>query len=350
MYKKVTVIGGGIAGMEIAGQLAFQGLEVTLLEKSNRLGGHVANWNHLFPDLEPANKIVSKLKFSIQDNVEILYSAEIHKLQQTNRNFSITLTDGQNIFADAIVIATGFDLFNASKKEEYGYGVYNNVITSAELEEIFNSGKPLKTDKGITPQRLAFIHCVGSRDEKAGNAYCSKICCITGIKQAIEVKKANPGAEIYCFYMDLRMYDRFFEDTYFEAQAKYGIHFIRGRLSEANENKDGMLILKAEDTLTGKPIKMQVDMMVLLVGFVSSKGTREIASKFELQLENDNFLKTADQHLNTGLTNREGIFIAGTCSGPKSVAETISHARSTALIVTDYLKKINNLAEINSEL
>lgn len=347
MFKKVTVIGGGIAGMEIAGQLTSQGFEVTLLEKSNKLGGHVANWKNLFPDLEQANKVVSRLKSFIQDKVEVLFSAEVHKLQQINGNFSINLTDGQNIFADAIVVATGFDLFDASKKEEYGYGIYNNVITSAELEEIFNSGKALKTDKGLTPQRIAFIHCVGSRDEKAGNTYCSKVCCITGIKQAIEIKQTNPDAEIYCFYMDLRMYDRFFEDMYYEAQAKYGIHFIRGRLSEANENQDGLLILKAEDTLTGKPLKMQVDIMVLLVGFVSSKGTKDIALKFGLDLENDCFLKTADHHLNLGITNREGIFVAGTCSGPKSVAETISHARSTALLVSNYLKKKNSLVDIN---
>ncbi len=239
--NKITVIGGGIAGMEVAGNLVSLGFEVTLLEKSNKLGGHVANWHHLFPDQKPALEIVNQLKSTIQDKVDVHFSAEVHKINRTNGNFTLNLTDGQNIETDAIVVASGFDLFDAAKKEEYGYGIYDNVITSADLEEKFNSGKPIKTLNGNIPKRIAFIHCVGSRDEKAGNSYCSKVCCVTAIKQAIEVKKAITDAEIYCFYMDLRMFDRYFESIYYEAQTKYGIRFIRGRLSEACENQDGTL-------------------------------------------------------------------------------------------------------------
>lgn len=338
---KIAIIGGGIAGMEAAGQMASLGYNVTLLEKNTVLGGHVNDWHHLFPDYKPASEIISKLKLAIHDTTSIHFNAEVHKLSKLNGSYTITLTDGENIEADAIVVATGFDLFNAAKKEEYGYKVYDNVITSSDLEEKFKSGKPLKTSKGVSPKKIAFVHCVGSRDEKAGNTYCSKVCCVTAMKQAIEIKKEIPHAEVYCFYMDLRMYDRYFEDIYYEAQLKHRINFIRGRLSEAGEDQEGKLILRAEDTLTGKPLKVTVDLMVLMTGIVSSDGTRSLALRFGLNTDEDKFLKTLDNHSGNNLTNCEGIFVAGTCTGPKSVVETLNDARSAALQAANYLKKLN---------
>jgi len=346
--KKIAVIGGGIAGMEAAGQLAAMGLEVSLLEKGNILGGHVANWHHLFPDGKLAKEIIAQLKSGVQDKVDIHFGAEVYKLQKSNNYFTLNLTDGQNIEADAILVATGFDLFDASKKEEYGYSIYDNVLTSADLEEKFNSGKVLKTSNGAIPHKIAFIHCVGSRDEKVGNTYCSKVCCITAVKQAIEVKKIIPEVEVYCFYMDLRFFDRYFEDTYFEAQTKYGIQFIRGRLSEASEDMNGAIILKAEDTLIGKPLKLTVDMVVLMVGKVSSTGTQELSKRLSIQLDEDRFIKTLDSHTLFNFSNKEGIFVAGTCTGPKTITETIADARSAAMQAASYLRN-NSFSENNSK-
>jgi heterodisulfide reductase subunit A len=336
--KKVAVIGAGIAGMEAAGKLSTMGFDVCLLEKGNIVGGHVANWHRVFPDRRPAKEIISQLKSAIHDSVSIIYGAEVHKVVDVEKGFRLSLTDGQTIDANAVLVTTGFDLFNASKKEEYGYKIYQNIITSADLEAIFTSGKTLRNGKGVIPQRIAFIHCVGSRDEKAGNKYCSKVCCVSAVKQAIEVKQAQPNAEVYCFYMDLRMFDRYFEDLYFEAQSKYGIRFIRGRLSEACENQDGGIVLKAEDTLAGKPIKMTVDMAILMSGMVASKGTLDMIRVFNLETVSDKFVKTADNHGKLNLTNRDGIFISGACSGPKSIAETLADSRSAVLMINEYLK------------
>lgn len=340
--NNITVIGGGIAGMEAAGKLAALGFEVSLLEKGSRLGGHVGNWYQLFPDKKPSKDITAQLKSAIHDSVDIHFGAEVHKVNRLGNKFNINLTDGQDIETNAIIIATGFDLFNAAKKEEYGYGIYEDVITSADLEEKFNTSKIIKTSKGNIPQRIAFIHCVGSRDEKAGNTYCSKVCCITAIKQAIELKEMIPGAEIFCFYMDLRLFDRYFEDLYHEAQVKYGINFIRGRLSETSEDINGTIIVKAEDTLTGKPLKMTMDMVVLMVGKVASKGSKEIALKLSLKVDKDHFFKMSDLHTKFNNSGNEGIFLAGTCTGPKTITETIADARSAALQAATYLKKMKN--------
>ncbi len=156
--------------------------------------------------------------------------------------FSVQYNDEKSESAEALILATGYELFDAHRKEEYGYGIYNNVITSADLEKMFRSGKPLTTLNGKTPRKIGIVHCVGSRDEKVGNLYCSKVCCVTGVKQAIEIKKMVPGCDVFSFYMDLRMFDRHFEEMYFEAQQKWGVNFIHGRLSECAETTEFDLV------------------------------------------------------------------------------------------------------------
>jgi heterodisulfide reductase subunit A len=228
-------------------------------------------------------------------------------------------------------------LFDARKKEEYGYGIYDNVMTSAELECLFSDELPLLTKRGKTPRRIAFIHCVGSRDEKVGNEYCSSVCCVTGVKQAIEVRKHLPETEVFMFYMDLRMYGRFFEDLYLEAQEKYHIQFIRGRLSEAAENPDGSLVIKADDTLSGSPLKMNVDIMVLLVGMVAPSCTKQLCRLLKVETGSDGFFIPSDSHTESNEGSAEGIFMAGNCTGPKSLEFTIADARSAVLRVHKYL-------------
>ena len=122
------------------------------------------------------------------------------------------------------------------------------------------------------PRRIGFVHCVGSRDEKVGNRYCSKVCCATAVKQACEIKQQFPDAVVYCFYMDLRMFGRGYEDMYLEAQKKYGVIFVRGRVSEVSEDKDGHLFVKAEDTLSGKPLRVTLDLLVLMAGMSHNRA------------------------------------------------------------------------------
>ena len=250
-------------------------------------------------------------------------------------------SDNKPVVADAILLTTGYDTFDAHKKEEYGYGIYDNVITSADLEEIFSQKKPILTHDGRIPQRVAFIHCVGSRDEKVGNINCSKVCCVTAVKQAIEVKERIPNAEIFSLYMDLRMFGMKFEDLYKEAQEKYGINFLRGRLSEAAENQNGSLVLKAEDTLTGRPLKITVDLLVLMVGIVPAKGSVEIAKILDVKLGRSGFIETIDEHTSTNSTSVLGVFVAGAASAPRTVTSTLTDARAASLKVASYLQELS---------
>lgn len=338
MKKDIVVIGGGIAGTETALVLTGLGHRVTLLEKTDRTGGKLNRWNHLFPDGRPAAEVSDFLRQRTGIRpFRILTNATVLKVSDDGEGFALETSSGK-LNAGAVVISTGFEVFDASRKEEYGYTVYENVITSVDLEEMFRKGKDLKTSSGKTPRRIAFVHCVGSRDEKSGHHHCSKVCCITGVKQAIELAKMNPEAEIFCFYMDLRMFGLPYEQLYRDAQEKYNIQFIRGRLSEAAENLDESLQIKAEDTLSGRPLKMNVEMMVLLTGMTAGRETTGMARLFGLDREPNGFLSVGDPHLHTNRSSVKGVFLAGTCTGPMTVDETLGHARSAALDVHEYLQ------------
>lgn len=315
--------------MEAASQLLKLGYMPILVEKNDRLGGHVAEWNRLFPDLTPAKELVDKMVGECK-GTNIFLNTEVAQMNRLKDGYNIVLSNGITIMTKYILITTGFRLFEASKKEEYGYGIYNHVITNSDLESWFNGKKDERIDAS-SMNAIGFVHCVGSRDVKAGNAQCSKVCCITAIKQAIEMKQLYPQAQVFCFYMDLRLFGKKFEDFYIKAQRDYGIHFIRGRVSEVCENIDGKIIVKAEDTLVGKPIKVTLDLLVLMSGMSCSPESSKIASMLALPIDSDNFLKSEDNIANVVSSPKKGIFYAGACTGPKTVPETLAEARSAAL-------------------
>ena len=337
MKGTVSIIGGGTAGMETAGLLAREGYNVTLFEKEAHTGGHVSNWHNLFPDRRNGEGVIDYLnKRTNQKNLTILKGNRIDNIEKSNRKFVIKTNTGSEITSDAVVIATGFELFKSERKEEYGYGIYDNVITSADLEKKFRSGD-LKMINGNNPGRIGIVHCVGSRDEKVGNQYCSKLCCVTAVKQAIELKEHLPDARIFCFYMDMRMGGAFYEELYMESQEKYGVSFIRGKVSEVGESLANHLVIKVEDTLAGRPLKMELDMLVLMAGMEISEASRKLGMSLGLKHGENRFFQSRDNHFGSNLSNVEGVFYAGTCTAPLNITETISHARAAAVEVMEYL-------------
>jgi heterodisulfide reductase subunit A len=339
--KKIAVIGGGIAGMEVASQLDYLGHAVVLLEKEKELGGHVRDWFQLFPDRRPGSKVLDHLKAKIQHSkVAVKTSAEIIDIDLKAKSLGLLDQKSGMYDVDAIVLASGFVLFDARLKEEYGYGIYKNVITSVELEAIFKSDH-FVNPMGKIPKRIGFVHCVGSRDEKCNNNHCSKVCCVTAVKQAIEIRMIHPETEVFCYYMDMRMFGLNYEEMYRESQEAYGVKYIRGRVSEAAENLDGSIQVKVEDTLSGRPLKMNVDLLVLLIGMIPSKETTKLGEKMTLHFQQNGFIMAKDTHYHSNLTNKAGVFIAGTSGGPMNITDTISHARSAAMEVDQYLKQKN---------
>lgn len=335
MKDNIVIVGGGIAGMEAARQLLLLGYKPILVEKSDHLGGHVADWHCLFPDLTPAKEVIASLASQIKE-ANIFLETEVSFINKMKMGYNVMFSNGVNVICKAILLATGFDLFDASKKEEYGYGIYDQVMTNKDLEHWFNTGD----DKRITGKdikKIGFVHCVGSRDVKAGNQQCSKVCCITAIKQAMEMKERFPDAEVYCFYMDLRLFGKKYEDFYIKAQMESGVHFIRGRVSEVSENLQGKVIVKTEDTLSGKPAKITLDLLVLMAGIVCNRDAVQTASMVQVPIDSDGFLKSRDNILNIIETDSKGVFLAGTATGAKTIPETAAEARAVALAIHNYL-------------
>ena len=334
--KHTIIIGGGIAGMQCALTLSRQGVATTIIEKENDLGGKLRNWHVLFPTFTPADEVLSQMrhKLSTATNVTIKTGCEATKITPT----AVTLATGEELKCDAVVIATGFTLFDARIKEEYGYGIYDNVVTSADLEQMFNQSE-VKLSTGETPRRVAILHCVGSRDEKVCQRHCSKVCCVTGVKQAIELKRLFPAADVFNFYMDIRMFGPGYEEMYREAQQAYNVHFVRGRISEVSPTIDNRLQIKAEDTLTGRPLKLGVDMLVLLIGMRSNDLNATLEAESGLKCQPSGFMQPKDSFHGNVESGVEGIFYAGAVTAPKNVGESMNEGTTAAMAVVEWLSK-----------
>lgn len=322
MKREVIIVGGGVAGIQTALRLADRGIRPTIVEKEPDLGGKLRGWYHLFPLLTPASEVLSELRRRLAArDVEVMTSAEAVSITPG----SVTLADGRILECGSVVVCSGFTLFDARLKEEYGYGVYDNVFTSADIERMLNEGN-VTTSSGRRPRRIALLHCVGSRDEKVNQRHCSRVCCITGVKQAIEVKQEIPDAEVYSFYMDMRMFGPGYEELYRQAQQQYNIHFVRGRISEASQTIDGRVQIKAEDTLIGLPLRMTVDMLVLIVGMKAGASNMSLSRCCGVALYPSGFVKPLDQFAGNVRSGSERIFYAGTVTAPKNIGESINEA------------------------
>lgn len=320
--------------MQAALRLSEQGAEPLIIEKEAELGGKLRGWYVLFPSFTPASEVLSELRRRVQERgIEVMTSTEVSGFTRQ----SVTLADGRTLPCDSVVVASGFTLFDATVKEEYGYGIYDNVITSADLERMFAEGRVACAD-GSRPKRIAFLHCVGSRDEKVCQQHCSRVCCITGVKQAIEMKRLFPEADVFNFYMDIRMFGPGYEEMYREAQQRYNIHFVRGRISEASPTIDNRIQIKAEDTLTGRPLRMSVDMLVLLIGMRANDSNAPFAEQAGLKRAPSGFMEPRDMFLGNARSNVEGIFYAGCITAPKNIGETLNEGTVAADAAMEYLR------------
>jgi len=245
------------------------------------------------------------------------------------------------INAGSIIIGTGVKHFDPHLKPMYGYGRYQNVIKSIELERILNASGPfqghlLRPFDKREPERVAFIQCVGSRDTKAGQGYCSSVCCAYAIKEAILMKEHNRSLECTIFYMDMRTFGKGFEAYYKRAKEKYGIKFKRamiGEIMELPESKN--LLLKYEDE-QGKLIKEEFDMVVLSVGLKPDENVKKLAQILNLELTEFNFFKSL--LFSTIETIQPGIFLCGTASAPKDIPETVTEASGAAQKAIELIK------------
>jgi len=229
-----------------------------------------------------------------------------------------------------IIVATGFDLFDCSRTTQYGYGRYDNVLDSVQFERMINSsgptrGKVLLRD-GQEPESVAILHCIGSRDARY-NRYCSQICCMYSLKFSHLVMEATK-ARVYHFYIDLRAVGKGYEEFYERLQEE-GAIFIRGKAAEVVPH-DGRLLVRAEDSDLGRVVQIPVDMVILSAGLEPRRDAVEVAHTFGLSRSADGFFLEKHPKLAPVETASDGVFIAGTCQGPKDVPATVAQAGAAA--------------------
>ncbi|MEM4653424.1 MAG: hydrogenase iron-sulfur subunit [Candidatus Nezhaarchaeales archaeon] len=252
----------------------------------------------------------------------------------------------------AIIIAVGFKPFDPRALEEYGYGRIPDVITSAEYERILNSsgptrGKIIRISDGKVPRSIAFIQCVGSRSDRLGRRYCSRVCCNNAIKQAIQTKLMIPESDIKIFYVDVRATGKLAEEAYRRAM-DMGISFVKARVSELKKTKDGKIRIFYEDILSQEFMEEDFDLVVLSVGMEPPEGLRDLASLLGISLSEDGFLAEYHLKLNPADTFSRGIYLAGACSGPKDITETVTQAGLAASRVMELLRKGEVEVEIHA--
>jgi len=326
-----VVIGGGVAGMMAALDVADAGFPVTLVEKSDRLGGHAAGLNRTFPDLEPTAEWLTPLIERVQSHprVTVLLGAQVEEVTGFVGNFELTVAQGeerQKIGAGAIIIATGYDIFDPRRKPELGYGRYPGVVTTWELEQRVAAGD--LTVAGRTPKDVAFVKCVGSRDVQLGNAYCSRVCCMVAAKQAQLVKQLLPEARVNVFYMDVRTFGKRGEEFYDEAR-RAGVLYRRGNVSEVYARGE-RLVVRVEDTFLRRTVEHETDLVVLAVGMEPRLDAGAISALLKLPRSADGFFLEAHPKLGPVDTATSGVFLAGCCQAPKDIPDTVAQAKAAA--------------------
>jgi len=332
--KSALVIGGGVSGLSAALFLSKMGMDVFLVETKAELGGHVRELKSVWPSRLPGAKIVEDMEKELRtrQNVEIFTSTKLTNFEGFFGNYQATLdtpSGERKVTIGGVVVSVGFAPFDPKMKPELGYGKDPRIVTTLDLEKAGDS-----LDLPQKP-RVAVLHCIGSRDEQIGRSYCSRICCINALRAAEAVKERYNDSYVESFYMDVRAHPRggeeFFEDT-----QERGVLFTRANIGEIVPSPSGVL-LRGEDTLFGETFEREFDLVVLSIGMSPPETSREMASLLKISLDKDRFFLEAHIKLRPFDTAVKGIFIAGSCSGPKDVEESINHGRASALKLYGFL-------------
>jgi heterodisulfide reductase subunit A len=345
MCPNVLVIGGGIAGMTAALELADAGNSVHLVEKDDHLGGNLARVDLTAPYLYSARDLLTERITRIRDNkkVNVYLESKVTELTGFIGNFKATIQslDGkpteQNKLVEVetgnVIVCTGYKEFDASRIIHYGYGKLPNVITSFELERMIRAGR-IETKEGKIPRYVAIIHCVGSRSQEF-HAYCSRVCCMTALKYAHEIKSANPECYISDIYIDMHAFGKGHEDFYRRSSEAKTLFLMyekgdRPVIHKASPKDDCEMLIEVNEKLSGELIEIPADLVILMVGMEAREDSHEIARIVNISQDKDGWFIESHPKLEPVATTTDGIFIAGTCVAPKDIPDTVAQARAAA--------------------
>ncbi len=352
LVKRAVVVGGGIAGLQAAMDIADAGYPVVLVEKAGHLGGRMAELSGLYLNMDGAQKLLENKIETVANhpNIQVLTRAEVVEGGGYVGNFLVKVEqrDGEGsaitpftVDAGAIVVATGYDLYDKSRLGEYGGGRYPDVIDGLQFEEMLRPDGPTggqirRPSDGRVPREVAWVQCAGSRDPELHMPYCSKVCCMYVAKQAMAYKQQVPDGQATVFYIDIRSQGKGYEEFVQRAMEEHDVLYIRGKASKvwqessAQGNGAGQVVVWGVDTLTGLPVEVEADLVVLATATVPRAGAQELGRRLHAGTDEHGFFNEAHPKLRPVESLTAGVYLAGAAQFPKDIPETVAQASGAA--------------------
>ncbi|MEE2525749.1 FAD-dependent oxidoreductase [Hyphobacterium sp. HN65] len=343
MTHPVLIVGGGPAGLAAAHALAEAGQKVALVEKEDRLGGHpiLSGYAKLVPSGEWARDAIGGMVDRVVGNdlIDVHLNTKVDKFEGEQGAFKATLSDGTALDASSTILCTGFTHFDSINKPEWGFGMFPDVVTTTQVEQMISSGQGVRRpSNGEPPKRVAILLCVGSRDRQIGREWCSKICCSVSANMAMEIREELPDCHVYIYYMDIRTFGLLETKYYWRSQEEFKVKYIKARIAEVTSDGD-QVIVKGEDTLVKRPITIPFDMVVHAIGMDPNVDNMLLSSIFNVDLEEHGFIGRQSSYGGMGQTSRPGVFVAGAATGPETIDDSIAQGQAAAMAALGAVRK-----------
>ncbi len=335
MTKPILIVGGGPAGLAAAHALSTVGRPSVLVEKTAMLGGAPiqSGYAKLVPSGRWAKDAIGGMVARVESNsiVTRKLHTTVSRFSGTPGEFVAELSDGSRVEVGAALLTTGFTHFDSINKPEWGFGLFPDVVTTTQVEQMISSGQGVRCPSDSRkPKRVAILLCVGSRDRQIGREWCSKICCTVSANIAMEIREELPDCHVYIYYMDIRTFGHYETDYYWRSQEEFKVKYIKARIAEVTG--DGrQLIVKGEDTLVKRPITIPFDMVVHAIGMDPNVDNMTISAVFDVELHKHGYIARKDTYGVMGATSRPGVFVAGAAIGPETIDDSIAQANAAAL-------------------
>ena len=355
LVKRALVIGGGMAGIQVALDVADGGYPVVLVEKSGHLGGRMAQLSGLYLNFDAAANLLEHKLEAVRKhpNIQVLTHAEVTEVGGYVGNFVVRVeqqgsepTEGTQSGAapgssvsftfdiGSIVVATGYDLYDRSRLGEYGGTRFPDVIDGLQFEEMLRpdgptAGQIRRPSDGQVPKEVVWVQCAGSRDPELHMPYCSKVCCMYVAKQSMLYKQAVPDGQATVFYIDIRTQGKGYEEFSQQAMENYDVLYVRGKASKVFQ-ENGRVTVWGVDTLTNLPIEVEADLVVLATATVPRSNALELGQRLRVSTDEHGFFSEAHPKLRPVESLTAGVFLAGAAQFPKDIPETVAQASGAA--------------------